>query len=273
MEDVAGQALGVDAHEHVLGAVDLALHERDVRLAGQLLAERDGGELAVLGRQPHRRAALDELLVAAAVLDEVGDGDHLQPVPLAVRDEVGDAGHRPVVVHDLADDAGRVEPGEPREVDGGLGLADALEHAARAARAAGRRGPGCTRSCGVESGWIATWIVRLRSAAEMPVVTPSRASTETVNAVPSGASLWSVIGRRPSSSARSSVRQRQISPRACVAMKLIASGVANWAAIVEVALVLAVRVVDDDDHAALADVLDRLLDRSRTAWSRPSPTG
>ena len=92
--------------------------------------------------------------------------------------------------------------------------------------------PGCTRSCGVESGWIATWIVRLRSAAEMPVVTPSRASTLTVNAVPSGASLWSVIGRRPRWSARSSVRHRQISPRAWVAMKLIASGVANCAAIV-----------------------------------------
>ena len=75
----------MDAHEHVLGAVDVALHERDVRLAGQLLAERDRRELAELGRQPHGGAALDELLVAAAVLDEVGDGDHLQPVPLAVR--------------------------------------------------------------------------------------------------------------------------------------------------------------------------------------------
>ena len=66
----------------------------------------------------------------------------------------------------------------------------------------------------------------------MPVVTPRRASTLTVNAVPSGASLCSVIGRRPRWSARSSVRQRQISPRAWVAMKLIASGVANCAAIV-----------------------------------------
>jgi hypothetical protein len=77
---------------------------------------------------------------------------------------------------------------------------------------------------------IATWIVRLRSAAEMPVVTPSRASIETVKAVPSGASLCSVIGCRPSSSARSSVRHRQTRPRACVAMKLIASGDANCAA-------------------------------------------
>jgi len=35
-------------------------------------------------------------------------------------------------------------------------------------------------------GSIATWIVRDRSWAEMPVVTPSRASIETVKAVPNG---------------------------------------------------------------------------------------
>ena len=36
---------------------------------------------------------------------------------------------------------------------------------------------------------MATWIVRARSAAEMPVVTPSRASIEIVNAVSKGVSL------------------------------------------------------------------------------------
>ena len=109
-------------------------------------------------------------------------------------DEVGHAGHRPVLVHDLADDAGRVQPGEPREVDRRLGLADALEHAAAAARAAGRRGRagrGRRPSSRVDRDLDRA----ARSAAEMPVVTPSRASIETVNAVPSGASLWSVIGR------------------------------------------------------------------------------
>src|SRR3954447_14318862 len=77
----------------------------------------------------------------------------------------------------------------------------------------------------------ATWIVRERWWAEIPVVTPSRASIVFMKAVPSGVSLCSVIGRSPSSSQRSSVRQTQISPRACVAMKLTASGVANCAAI------------------------------------------
>ena len=43
-------------------------------------------------------------------------------------------------------------------------------------------------------------------------------------------------------------------------MKLIASGVAICAAIVEVALVLAVGRVHDDDELPLADVLERGLD-------------
>ena len=102
----------------------------------------------------------------------------------------------------------------------------------RAWSAAGRRGPGWTSASAALLGSIATWIVCERSCAEMPVVTPSRASIETVKAVPYGVSLRSVICRSSSSSQRSSVRQRQISPRACMAMKLIASGVANWAAIV-----------------------------------------
>ena len=96
----------------------------------------------------------------------------------------------------------------------------------------GKTCPGWTRSCGPFDGSIATWIVCERSCAEIPVVPPSRASIETVNAVSKGVSLWSVIGRSPSASQRSSVGERQIRPRACVAMKLIASGVANWAAMV-----------------------------------------
>ena len=96
----------------------------------------------------------------------------------------------------------------------------------------GKTWPGWTRSSGCECGSIATWIVRARSAAEMPVVTPSRASTETVKAVWNGASFLAAIRLRPSSWQRSSVSARQIRPRPCVAMKLIASGVANCAAIV-----------------------------------------
>ena len=66
----------------------------------------------------------------------------------------------------------------------------------------------------------------------MPVVTPSRASVETVNAVSKADSFLAAIRSRPSSSQRSGVSARQISPRPSLLMKLTASGVTNWAAIV-----------------------------------------
>ena len=63
-------------------------------------------------------------------------------------------------------------------------------------------------------------------------MTPSRASIETVNGVSKGDSFLAAIRSSPSSSQRSGVSDRQIRPRPSLAMKLIASGVANCAAIV-----------------------------------------
>ena len=133
MEDAAGEALGVDAHENVLLAGDVALDERHVVLAGQRLAEGDRRERAA----PQAVGRLTDVIrstsfVAAPVLDQVGDRDHLWLVGGAVLDQVGHAGHRPVVLHDLADDARRDHAGQPGQVDRGLGLAGALEHAAAA---------------------------------------------------------------------------------------------------------------------------------------------
>ena len=89
---------------------------------------------------------------------------------------------------------------------------------------------------------------------------PSRASIETVNAVPNGVSLRSVIMRSPSSSQRSPVRQRQMSPRPSFAMKLTASGVANCAAIVRSPSFSRSAASTTTTILPCADVLDRLLD-------------
>ena len=237
--------------EHVLAAVDLALDERDVVLAADELAVADGLEVAEPGRQPRRDDALDELVVAAPVGDEVGDRDHLQPVARAVLDEVVDARHRAVVVHDLADDAGRVQPRQAREVDGGLGLAGALEHAAGACASAGRRGRAGRGRAARLWGSIATWIVRARSDAEMPVVTPSRASIETVNGVSKGDSFLAAMRSRPSSSQRSGVSDRQIEPAPLLGHEVDGLGRRELRGHRQVALVLAVLVVADDDHLAL----------------------
>jgi hypothetical protein len=78
---------------------------------------------------------------------------------------------------------------------------------------------------------IAVAIVCARSAAEMPVLTPSRASIDTVKAVSCREALLTAIIGRPSRSIRSGVIGRQIRPRPCMAMKFTASAVANSPAI------------------------------------------
>ena len=72
----------------------------------------------------------------------------------------------------------------------------------------------------------------MRSAAEMPVVTPSRASIDSQNAVPKLDVLGGLISGRRRWSQRSGVSARQIRPRPCVAMKLMISGVTFSAAMV-----------------------------------------
>ena len=96
----------------------------------------------------------------------------------------------------------------------------------------GKMWPGWTRSCGPLAR-VDGDLDRARAVGRRDPRRDALARLDRdVKAVPNGVSLWSVIWRRPSSSQRSSVRQRQMSPRPCVAMKLIASGVANCAAIV-----------------------------------------
>ena len=76
------------------------------------------------------RHAAHELLAVAAVADEVGDRDEHEAVLGGERLELGQALHRAVVVDDLGEHAGRVAAREPGEVDRGLGVAGALQHAA-----------------------------------------------------------------------------------------------------------------------------------------------
>ena len=121
--------------------------------------------------------------------------------------------------------------------------------------------PGCTRSSGFDAGSTATCIVCARSCAETPVVTPWRASIVTVKGVCRADSFFAVISSRPSASQRSGLSARQIQPRASLAMKLIASGVANCAAITRSPSFSRSSSSQTTTILPRADLLDRLLDR------------
>ena len=95
--------------------------------------------------------------------------------------------------------------------------------------------------------------VRARSAAEMPVVTPVAASIDTVNAVPCGERLSLTISGRFSCRQRSSVSVRQIEAARVHGHEVDRLGRHEVGGEDEVALVLAVLGVDEDDHPAVAD--------------------
>ena len=127
----------------------------------------------------------------------------------------------------------------------------------------GKRWPGIAKSRFVDSGSISTSTVLARSAAEMPVVTPVRASTETVNGVPNSEPLscgFTIIGM-PSSSMRSAGHRDADQAAAVLGHEVDAVGGDELGRDDEVAFVLAALVVDDDDKTAGAKLLDCFFDR------------
>ena len=120
--------------------------------------------------------------------------------------------HRAVVVDDLGDHPGRLETGEPGQVDRGLGVPGTHQHAALGV-AQREHVPGLDELERPRSpSRSASRTVCERSAAEMPVLMPSRASTETVYAVRIRSRLCGVISGIPSRSSVGAVTGTQITP-------------------------------------------------------------
>ena len=65
-----------------------------------------------------------------AIGDEILDSTDFEAVLTGEDNQFGQPHHLAIIVHDLADHPRRVEPGEPRDIDRGFGMAGANEHAA-----------------------------------------------------------------------------------------------------------------------------------------------
>ena len=73
----------------------------------------------------------DQRLVLYPEGHQVGDGANLDAVPQSEILQLGHADHASIVIHDLADDARRLQIGQPGQVDrGALRLAGPDQHAA-----------------------------------------------------------------------------------------------------------------------------------------------
>ena len=198
-----------------------------------------------------------------------------RPCSRANRTQFGQPRHRAVVVHHLAEHAGRVQARQPREIHGRLGVPGALRAPRPRGSAAGRCGPGGRDPpAPVAGSTIGTDRRRAVGSARCPCVTPRRASIETVNAVSPK------IGVRRH-------HQRDVELVQAIAEHRHADHPARMAHDErdrlgrgllrrhdQIALVLTVGVVDHDHDAPVPDVLHRLLDggEDRPASRRSSVT-
>ena len=165
----------------VVGSGNLAADQRHVLDVLVNAGVSDRPELAVPGRDAGLGDPLDVLLVLAAVLDQVRDGDQRQIVFVGKDPQLVGLRHRAFVLlaDDFADRTGRRQSGHPGQVDSGFGVAGTPQHAT-VLGAQRNYVPGPGKSSATLSGSASNFIVVARSDAEIPVPTPCFASTVTV---------------------------------------------------------------------------------------------
>ena len=74
-------------------------------------------EVAVVRRQFHDLLRLDQFFLEASVRDQALDRADAQPVFFAELHQFRQTRHGPVVVQNFAENAGRLEPRHPRQID------------------------------------------------------------------------------------------------------------------------------------------------------------
>ena len=115
---------------------DVAAHERDVLAALDDVAKDPGAEGTMAGGKAGLGDLLDDGLRAASVGHQIGDLEQGEPVLPGEGLERGHAHHGSVFVHQLGQQPRRREASEAREVHRGLGVPPARQHSivARAQR-------------------------------------------------------------------------------------------------------------------------------------------
>ena len=129
-EHVPGEALGVDPAQDVLSVAELPLHQGHMVLSRQVADVAVDPEVAVPGGHFGHGLPDHVLVMAAAVVLKRLDGQHLQPPLLCLFQQLGGAHHGAVVPHDLTAQSARLQPRQAAQVHGGLRVAAADQHAA-----------------------------------------------------------------------------------------------------------------------------------------------
>ncbi len=272
VEDIAGETLRVHPHQHVALAGDIAVHQRDVFRPVDIVAIADDAEVTDNRGKPRVGDPVHQPLGPQPVGHQLGHRHQRQPVFRGKGAQLRQPRHRAVGVEDLADHAGRLQPRQPRQVDARLGVADPLQHAPRARlqrrnvprapEVTGHRvggdgyldGPGAVG--GRDAGGHAEAALRVDGDRER------------------GGHLFAVaVDHLRQVEARAILRrQRKTDPAAGKPEHEVDDlGRDTFGRADEVTLVLAVLVVDDDDHLPRGQVGNGLRNRRQGHGALPGP--
>ena len=130
-EHVARQTLRMNARQHRTAARDLALDQSHVMVALEPALVEMELESPLGRRQRDGHQTPHEQFLLATMGDEVLDREDPQVVLLAEALEIGQAGHAPILAQDLAYRGDRLKAGQRAQIGSGLGVAGAAQHAAR----------------------------------------------------------------------------------------------------------------------------------------------
>src|SRR3990170_1314262 len=271
VEDVAGDALGVNAHQDGFRRRDVTHHQGGVLVGVNVGAVGEEAELTAASGHSRLGDAVNQSLAPDAVADDLRDSDDLDSVAFGEAFEVRQARHRAIGSHDLAEGAHGLEPGHAAEVHGGLRVTGADQHTAVA------------NSQGID-------VARHRQVAGLRIrIGQDLDGARSIGGRHAGGNTPAgVHGDGESGTELGLVLLLAHHPRDVQLIEpLPGHGHANDASRVleheadglwshklggdgQIALVFTALVIDDDDHSALAISVDRLLDGGQGRAGFPS---
>src|SRR6185369_13819954 len=122
-EDIAGHALGMNPDQNRFVGRNIAFDQGKMFQLVHIVEEGHSSEIsAVNGRDRHLCSTAHQRFILHPVSDEIGNGTDLQAMLDGKLPQLRHSRHCAVVVHDLADDPGRFQPGQLCKIDGAFRL-------------------------------------------------------------------------------------------------------------------------------------------------------
>ncbi len=129
IEEIEDRERLMHAHQRFAVRTNLALDQRQMHVIRSAVGVSVQGEFAMHRLDRLRQGALDQRLVAAAVVNQIGDGADLDVVRAGEFDQIGQTRHRAVVLEHFANHRCRLKPGQLGEIATGFGMSGAHQHA------------------------------------------------------------------------------------------------------------------------------------------------